>query len=452
MYVAGVIVDRSSTGQVSDTLTLSVISRSNNQVIANVPIAGGSREVGDIGGIAFDPANGNLYVTSILTDTAADVNLDNVYVISTATNQVIATIPISGPEAVAFDPANDNVYVASGRSNAVFVIDPATNQVIATIHLAVTDFAFDPANGNLYMAGLNGVSVISSSTNQVISTIPLANPDRRGIVFDPAKGNMYVTNNADNSVSVISTATNQVISTIPVGTHPQGIAFDPANGNVYVANIDSNSVSVISTTTPETPPPSSGDTIPPDTVIASAVDGNNAPIPTDSNGVTVSNKIAVSFTGTDNTGISGFECSIDNQPAIACNTSPVIFQNLQAGTAHTFQVRAIDLAGNSDPTPASFMWTILTPSQGIKQLLSLSQSMNLNPGMQSMITGLLNSAAGILSDNNPINDKAACNQLNVLISQLNSKVQSKQITAIQASQLIQSSPYSLQSIEKVQGC
>jgi YVTN family beta-propeller protein len=247
MYVAGVIVDVSPTGQVSDTLTLAVISSSTNQVIANVPIAGGSRQVGDIGGIAFDPANGNLYVTSILTDTAANVNLDRVSVISTATNQVIATINISGPGAVAFDPANDKVYVASGRSNSLFVIDPATNQAIAIIHLAVTDIAFDPANGNLYTTGSNGVSVISSSTNQVISTIPIANPDRRGIAYNSANGNMYVTNNADNSVSVISTATNQVIDTIPVGTHPQGIAFDSSNGNMYVANTDSNSVSVIST-------------------------------------------------------------------------------------------------------------------------------------------------------------------------------------------------------------
>jgi hypothetical protein len=35
--------------------------------------------------------------------------------------------------------------------------------------------------------------------------------------------------------------------------------------------------------------------------------------------------------------------------------------------------------------------------------------MKLNPAVQAMITGLLNSAASILSDNNPANDKAAFN-------------------------------------------
>jgi hypothetical protein len=69
-----------------------------------------------------------------------------------------------------------------------------------------------------------------------------------------------------------------------------------------------------------------------------------------------------------------------------------------------------------------------------------------------MITGLLDSAANILSDNNPSNDRAACNMLNALVIQLNARAQHNQINPSQAAQLIQSSPYSLQAIEKAQGC
>src|SRR5207249_6126345 len=40
-------------------------------------------------------------------------------------------------------------------------------------------------------------------------------------------------------------------------------------------------------------------------------------------------------------------------------TSPQSYSSLTAGS-HTFQVRAIDTAGNVDATPASFSWTIDT--------------------------------------------------------------------------------------------
>lgn len=54
-----------------------------------------------------------------------------------------------------------------------------------------------------------------------------------------------------------------------------------------------------------------------------------------------------------------FACAIDGGPAAAC-ASPFETAVLTDG-AHTFSVRATDLAGNTDPTPAVRAWTIDTP-------------------------------------------------------------------------------------------
>src|SRR5262249_25684981 len=49
---------------------------------------------------------------------------------------------------------------------------------------------------------------------------------------------------------------------------------------------------------------------------------------------------------------------LDNSPFTPCS-SPKSYSGLGDGS-HTFQVLAIDAAGNTDPTPASFTWTIDT--------------------------------------------------------------------------------------------
>ena len=85
------------------------------------------------------------------------------------------------------------------------------------------------------------------------------------------------------------------------------------------------------------------DTAPPDTFIT------DSPLnPT--------NSIAASFSFTSSEGGSTFQCQLDGGGFSSC-TSPKAYSGLTVGS-HTFQVRAIDPAGNTDPTPASYTWTI----------------------------------------------------------------------------------------------
>jgi alpha-tubulin suppressor-like RCC1 family protein len=66
-------------------------------------------------------------------------------------------------------------------------------------------------------------------------------------------------------------------------------------------------------------------------------------------------EVAFDFGGTDATaGVATFACSLDGTPFAEC-TSPVVV-TVAAG-AHTFSVRAVDLAGNQDLTPATYAWT-----------------------------------------------------------------------------------------------
>src|SRR2546428_10095269 len=67
------------------------------------------------------------------------------------------------------------------------------------------------------------------------------------------------------------------------------------------------------------------------------------------------------FSGTDNVTAPAnltFECKLDSSGFGVC-TSPVTYNSLADGP-HTFYVRARDAAGNVDPTPAQFSWSVDT--------------------------------------------------------------------------------------------
>src|SRR5207248_205034 len=87
----------------------------------------------------------------------------------------------------------------------------------------------------------------------------------------------------------------------------------------------------------------STDTIPPDTSITAGPSGT-----------VTSDSATFSFTATE--AGSSFQCRLDGAAFSQC-TSPTSYSGL-AGGSHTFDVRAIDPAGNVDPTPATRTWTV----------------------------------------------------------------------------------------------
>ena len=72
------------------------------------------------------------------------------------------------------------------------------------------------------------------------------------------------------------------------------------------------------------------------------------------NGATASSAASFRFTSTE--AGSSFECLIDDGDWADCS-SPKAYSSLAAGS-HTFMVRAVDAAGNEDPTPATATWTV----------------------------------------------------------------------------------------------
>ncbi|MBC7877201.1 MAG: ExeM/NucH family extracellular endonuclease [Anaerolineales bacterium] len=94
-----------------------------------------------------------------------------------------------------------------------------------------------------------------------------------------------------------------------------------------------------------------------------------------------SSSASFTFSGTDTggSGVASFECDLDGGGFSAC-TTPQNYSGLSDGS-HTFQVRAIDGAGNVDPTPASFTWNIdaTSPAVTINQAVGQTDPTGASP-------------------------------------------------------------------------
>jgi YVTN family beta-propeller protein len=141
--------------------TVSVIATATNKVIATIPVG---REPG---GVAVTPNGRKVYVANALDNTVS--------VIDAATNMVIGSpIPVGlAPDGVAVTPsrrqngeenrtderedrakAASKVYVANFDANTVSVIDTATNTVIATIPVGTSPrgVAVTPDGSTVYVS------------------------------------------------------------------------------------------------------------------------------------------------------------------------------------------------------------------------------------------------------------------------------------------------------------
>jgi len=221
---------------------VSLINTTNNTLIATVPVGDGPFAVG------VNPSGTRVYVANYLSD--------NVSVIDTTYNStVFATVPVGNqPHGLAVNPSGTRVYVTSQQDNTVSVIDTTNdnNTVIATVPggSSPEGIAVNPSGTRVYVTNYDShnVSVIDTNDNKVIGNVNVgSNPI--AVAVNPSGTRVYVANDFSDNVSVIDTTNdNKVIATVPVGDGPRGVAVNPSGTRVYVANYLSHSVWVIDTT------------------------------------------------------------------------------------------------------------------------------------------------------------------------------------------------------------
>ena len=224
-----------------------MINSATNKVVKDIPVD--QRPIG----IAYNPANNDVYVVNFVNDTIS--------VIDTSIDSVIDTIPLNivfpppynfVPFSITFDRINGGMYVCGSSSPQVSVINTASNAYVKDSRILPPDsqrgvIAYIPSNNRIYVTAYesNSVFKINPETNDFESSpIPVVtNPI--SIAYNPRNNNIYIANSGSNTVSIINSTTNSVIDTIPAGITPAVITYNPNNNHIYVSNLYSSTVSII---------------------------------------------------------------------------------------------------------------------------------------------------------------------------------------------------------------
>ena len=67
-----------------------------------------------------------------------------------------------------------------------------------------------------------------------------------------------------------------------------------------------------------------------------------------------------------------YECRFDGDAEFTACTSPQTYTGLAPGAPYSFDVRAVDRAGNADPTPATWTWSVVAPDCSSVQTMGAS--------------------------------------------------------------------------------
>jgi len=181
-------------------------------------------------GVAVSAA-GNILVTQLDAATVAQTMFPG--------TEFRAFVPVgSVPTDVTIDGAGDYAYVTNQHSSNVGVIRLASNEQVATIPVSGDPFRVKlTADGGMLLVTGNADSlfIIDTQSREITGRIAIG-LDANGLAVDYSGTRLYVSNQSDGTVSEVDLASRTVLRTLVVGGHPQELVLSPGGTLLFVAD------------------------------------------------------------------------------------------------------------------------------------------------------------------------------------------------------------------------
>jgi len=214
------------------------IPRTNHVMVVDTEtgkISGDIKGLSNARNIALDDSGKYGYVTDVTDGTAGFVR-----VFDRATLKLVASLPTGRiPYAIVFDPVTKSIFVFNSRGQSATVIDTVTNQVIATIPLSGRPgSAIVDGKGSVFVAlpALGEVTRIDTTAKKVLASWQLAPcTGPAGLAIDSVHRQLFTTCE-DHKLVAISADTGHVASIGDAPPDSGDISFDSVHNMLYLAD------------------------------------------------------------------------------------------------------------------------------------------------------------------------------------------------------------------------
>ncbi len=224
-YSHGIAYDPAD-GFVYVTAGQNVAIINGTNVTASLQLVSGGRSVWDL---AYDASDGDVY---------ADVGPGTITILNGTSN--ISYFPLvpaqSYPYSISYDRANGYVYVAQAGSGDVSIIQGSS--YLGRVHLggSPTNVVYNTTSGLAYVYGAgSNLSVFNGSSFSGNISVGLG---VTGGAYNPSTGEFCwvgspLTGNTSGSSLAVLTNGSTIVAQVPLGSGAQGGVFDPALGYFY---------------------------------------------------------------------------------------------------------------------------------------------------------------------------------------------------------------------------
>lgn len=217
--------------------SVSVVSDQTDTVVATIPVGP------DPTAVVYDNASGQVFVGSYASR--------EVDVISDATDHVVATVPVyEYPISLAYDGGTGQVFVASGEN--VEVISTLNDTVVANLSdLWPQALTYDARAGEIDVVdyAFSALTILSDVTDRVVANVTFSGGNEPYYAqYEEGTGEVAVITTSGGSLSnlsLISDTTDTIVSNTSLAAFSKGLAYDPAKGTTFVPGYDDGAIAIL---------------------------------------------------------------------------------------------------------------------------------------------------------------------------------------------------------------
>lgn len=171
---------------------------------------------------------------------AAHTGSQRLLVVDADTGKVVGQVRVGQMHGLAVDPASGHVYVGTSEDE-VLEVDPVALKVLNRLDVggAVDAVAFDPSSGHIYADEDDGTKlwVVDAKTFKLVKMIAIPGHKPESLTVNPKTHEVYQNIDDLSEIAVIDPATMSVTRTIPTPDikHNHPLQFDAEYDQIVIA-------------------------------------------------------------------------------------------------------------------------------------------------------------------------------------------------------------------------